>query len=549
VKKELLRTLALVCLSVCIILLYIPVRNFEFLNFDDDLYITQNSLVLQGLSGHTALQAFQQSLAGHYHPLTWLSHMLDTSLFGMNPGAFHLENVLFHALNTGLCFILFASIFSSWQKAFVLAALFGVHPMRIESVAWLSERKDLLSMSLGLTTIISYVRWKLSTKGIWLAASLLCFILSLLAKPTFLTMPALLLLIDGLRGERITWKSILDKIPYGILSCLMAWLVMHTQNADGGLKSLEVVSLSNRLSSACVGYLTYAGKFFFPFGIGIFYPFRIIDPSIAIGAAVILLILTGSAYYVRKHTPEIWLGWIWFIVSLLPMIGLIQIGGQSYADRWSYLSHIGILIACITFFSRYKFFSSKYFWILPTLYFASLTWWNLPFWKDSISIFSHTLEVSPDNFMAHTNLGNALDAAGNLTDATPHFEAAWKLNPLYPEALNNYGRVKASQNNFSEAHALFQKAVEIKPSFIIARYNLGLTHFELGRIVDSAHEWLLVLEQQPHNQQAMQSLQFIHQHNLGQLCDQLMHSGTTAYNDFQQLWLKHLPEHPIPCFS
>jgi tetratricopeptide (TPR) repeat protein len=151
--------------------------------------------------------------------------------------------------------------------------------------------------------------------------------------------------------------------------------------------------------------------------------------------------------------------------------------------------------------------------------------------------------------MAHTNLGNALDAAGNLTDATPHFEAAWKLNPLYPEALNNYGRVKASQNNFSEAHALFQKAVEIKPSFIIARYNLGLTHFELGRIVDSAHEWLLVLEQQPHNQQAMQSLQFIHQHNLGQLCDQLMHSGTTAYNDFQQLWLKHLPEHPIPCFS
>lgn len=535
-------------MAVCIILLYLPVRNFGFLNFDDDLYITQNSLVLQGLSAVTAIQAFQQSLGGHYHPITWLSHMLDTSLFGMNPAAFHLENVFFHALNTILCFLLFVRIFSSWQKAFVLAVLFGVHPMRIESVAWLSERKDVLSMSLGLTAIIMYITWKHSEALRWYVASLICFVLSLLAKPTFMTLPALLLLIDGLRREPITWKSIFDKIPYGIFSCLIAWLVVYTQNVDGGLKSFAEVSLVNRLSSVCVGYITYAVKFFLPLNIGIFYPFRIIEPSVAIAALVVLLMITSAAYYVRNHRPEVWLGWIWFLVSLVPMIGFIQIGGQSYADRWSYLSHLGILIACVAFFSRYHFFSSKFFWLVPTLYFATLTWWNLPFWKDSISIFSHTLDVSPNNFMAHTNLGNALDAAGNLAEATPHFEAAWRLNPLYPEALNNYGRVKASQNNFIEAHELFQSAVDIKPSFIIARYNLGLSHFELGRIVDSAQEWLRILEQQPDHQQALQSLLFLYEHNQRQLCDQFIQSGQSSNSDMPRLWMKHLPQYPFFCF-
>lgn len=517
-KKEPLLFIAPIVIFLLVFCIFWQTKNFEFYNFDDDAYITQNNLVLNGFSIENALLAFQKSFGGHYHPLTWISHMIDVSLFGLNPGSSHLVNVLFHAINSILCFFLARILIKDNLLALFAAIIFAIHPMRLESVVWLSERKDVLSMSFGLSAILFYLKSKNNNVHRNIFFSLLFFILSLLSKPTFITLPFLLLILDAWSVQSFSLKN---KIPYIFLSICFGIIALYTQNLDGGLKSFDAISISNRLTSSSVGYLIYFAKLFFPFGIGIFYPFRTYDPGVGAGAALSLFAITAFVFSKRNSLPNLFYGWIWFLISLLPMIGIVHIGGQGYADRWSYLPHIGLMIG-ITASVKNNFLFKKIFTkILILSFFIILTLINLPHWKNSISIFTHTLKVSPNNFMAHTNLGTALDMEGKLSEAAHHFEEAWRLNPTYPEALNNLGRLRASQSRFAEAEVFFTKAVERNPGFIVARYNLGLTQFELGNIIGATTQWLRVLEQNPNHNQSRQSMNFVFQNRLDSFCAEL----------------------------
>jgi tetratricopeptide (TPR) repeat protein len=539
-KKEQLSLLLPFIIVLIIACLYYPVRNFGFLNFDDDLYITNNALVLEGFSFSNCVQAFQRNLGGHYHPITWISHMIDLSLFGLHPGAHHIVNVFIHCINVILCFYLVLALLKDRRSAFIVSILFAVHPMRIESVAWLSERKDVLSMAFGLGSILCYLHSFKAHYKIWFAASLILFIVSLLSKPTFITMPVLLLLVDNWSGRTIEKRVLLEKLPYVFFAIVSALIVLFAQQSDGGLKSIDTISLVDRFSSVSVGYITYATKLFAPFYLGIFYPFKSYSVIIGILSASALFVITWILYFFRRSQKDLWHGWLWYLVSLVPMIGIVQIGGQSYADRWSYLPHIGILIALVSTLRKVSFFRSAYIWIVVAFYFSFLTYKNLPYWSDSKSIFAHTLEVSPDNFLAHTNLGNAFDAEGNLSQAAPHFEAAYRLNPTYPEASNNLGRLRASQQRFVEAESLFAEAVTRKPSFIIARYNLGLTKYELGRFYEAAQLWVKVFQDEPRYIQAQKSLSFLIQYQMDGLCGQLdQQSGeekTLFFNDVKKIF-------------
>lgn len=513
-------------IAITVFICFFPVRDAGFLNFDDNLYVSENAFVKSGLSAEGINQMLRDTSTGHWHPMTWLSHMLDVELFGMDPGAHHLVNAALHSLNAGLLFLLIFSLSSCLWRSAIVALLFGLHPMRLESVAWLSERKDVLSMFFGIVTTLLYSRYVQHRSKFAFIGSLFFFGCTLAAKPTFVTLPLLLLLIDFWPLRRFSYRAVFEKIPFVALSLIFSLVVIYAQAAGQGLRGLSEISFESRTTSACVGILAYFGKFFLPTGMGIFYPFMKFPPGIGVGAACGIIALTALFLSHLKARPYLTFGWTWFLIALLPVAGFVSIGGQSFADRWSYLPHIGLLIGLIWFaadiFGQLKFGRTAAIalplFIIAVCFFETRR--NLPFWKDSESIFAHTLELYPDNFMAHTNLGIALDAAGSLDSAIPHFEEAVRLNPTYPEALNNLGMARARLGNLSEASSLFQRALGVRADFYVARYNYGLTLADRGDLPGAATEWLRVISYQPNYQAAADSLRTILSRGDSQLCAQ-----------------------------
>ncbi|MBX7144146.1 MAG: tetratricopeptide repeat protein [Oligoflexia bacterium] len=503
-----------------------PVGNFDFINFDDPLYVYKNPVVSRGLTMDGLAYAFSDRSSGHWHPLTWLSHMLDVQLFGLVPGPQHLANALIHAVNVGLLFLLISISSGNPFMAAIAAALFGLHPMRIESVAWISERKDVLSMFFGLSAMCLYV---IAVRGarfrivLWSGVGLL-FCASLLAKPTFVTLPILLLLLDLWPLRRFSWAAVLEKIPFLLISLIFGFAVLAAQQAGDGLRSISEISLSDRIATAAVGCLAYLGKFFWPTGFGVFYPFVRYAPGVAAGATCGILAITVLALRDAASRPYCLFAWGWFLVSLLPLLGFVSIGGQTFADRWTYLPHVGVawggvwLAADILNAGRSPKVALSVS-VCVLLICASMLRANLGYWRDSVALFTHTLEVAPDNFMAHTNIGTALDAQGDLDGAGQHFEEAARLNPTYPEALNNLGSFRARRGRVAEARELFERALKIRPNFDQARFHLGLVLSDLGLPSAAATEWLRLLNYDPGNVQAIQALRFLMSRNQIRPCD------------------------------
>lgn len=492
--------------------LYARTGTFDFLNFDDNEYVTDNPFVRDGLSATNVRAAFTRSRGGHYHPLTWLSHMADVSLFGLRPGPAHLVNAVIHSLTTALLFWLVVRVRPGRAGlAAATALLFGLHPMRIESVAWIAERKDVLALFFTVATLhtwVSHVRRPSAGRYLLVVLTLG---LGLLSKPTVVTVPALLVLFERWPlGRVLSWRGQLrEKLPLLVLAAASVTVTTLAQRADGAM-SVQTFSVDDRVANAAVGTLAYLGKFVWPAGLGIFYPLVHYAPGVGAGAVVALALLTAAVLARARLWPELAFGWLWFLVSPLPVIGLVQFGGQAFADRWSYLPHLGLSLGCCALAARVlpaRTHRPAAVLVIGTL--AVVTAVNLPNWATSERLFRHTLAVSPDNFMAHTNLGNALDAAGRLDEAATHYEEAARLNPTYPEALNNLGTLLARRERMNEAAEHFRRALAIRPDLPLARYNLGLALSRLDRPVEAVTEWLRVLARAPRDARVHPSLAFV----------------------------------------
>lgn len=509
-RSRVLAPLLLVCAIVAV---FWQVSGFEFINFDDPDYVSENPFVIAGLTRASIAWAFSNTLTGHWHPLTWLSHMLDCHLFGLNAGAHHVVNLILHICNALLLYRFLVTTTGARGAALFVALVFGVHPLRIESVVWVSERKDVLSVFFGLISLNLYVRFARTQAATAYALMCVAFVMSLLSKPTFVTLPVILILVDVFpllryRGGSSWWALIREKLPLFFISGIFCGVALLGQFLGGGLQSTSAYPLPDRISSAVVGFTIYLYKLFAAVGLGIFYPFQTYPLGVTCAAGLLLVTLTALACSQLRSRPYIFVGWLWFVVTLLPMAGFIQIGGQSVADRWTYLPHIGLITAIVWGVRDLLKAAPRVQRVLAcgvVVALASVTVVNLPHWRASIPLFLHTLDVSPHNFMAHTNVGDAYLKRDDFDAAEPHLEAAVQLAPHYPEALNNLGVVYAHRERYVEAVRLFSRALFQRPSFTTARYNLGLVQSRLGKNISALNEWVTVMIQQPGYEEARAS--------------------------------------------
>lgn len=499
---------------------FAPVAHFEFINLDDPDYVTENAAVLAGLQLESIRWAFTNFHSGHWHPLTWISHMSDIELFGLErPGAHHLVNVALHLANVLLFFLLARRTTGRTNSSFFAALVFALHPMRIESVAWVAERKDVLSVFFGLLAMSAYIRFAAQRNLLAYLAVFWAFALSLLSKPTFVTLPVLLLLLDywplhrvpavGAGAAKRFAALIFEKLPFFALSLGSSIVTVLAQDAGGALGGMSAYTFDARLANVFVSYQAYLGKFFFPLHLGIFYPFQVYAPGVGCGAFIGLLAVTACVCRVRATHPYVVFSWLWFLVSLLPMIGIIQFGGQAFADRWSYMPHLGLAWGLSMLGANRLAFrrsAAKLLGALVVTLLVCATRYQLQFWSDSETLFRHTIEVSPENFLAADNLGVALDRKGAMAEAKALFETAVRLRPGYAPALNNLGTILAREGDVRQAQGYFMRALASDPHSISARYHLGLTFADTNQIGEALAEWAVVLRQEPGFQRARQSI-------------------------------------------
>lgn len=492
-------------LIVATLALYNPVNRNPFINCDDDRYITENPYIQGGLNWATvkwALTSTQQG--GFWHPLTWLSHALDIQLFRLNPAGHHFVSLLIHSLNLALLFLLLASATRRMWPSFLVAALFAVHPLNVESVAWAAERKNVLSAFFFLAAIGAYGWYALRPRWKRYAAVAGLFLCGLASKPMAVTLPLALLLLDywplervseanettAPKATRLSWGALVaEKIPLMILSVATSLVTLVAQKAAGATRSTAQFSLSVRLQNAVVAYATYVAKIVWPSHLTPVYP----HPGASLSAwqvgtsAAFLLAVTGLALLGgRKY---LLVGWLWFLGTLFPTIGLIQVGDQALADRFAYIPEIGIFVIIIWGLS--EILDAKKValaWravplVVVFLALAATTHRQIGYWRSSHDLWSHALQVTQNNFIAEDNLGGALILEGKEEEAFPHFEAAAQINPDDPMSRSNLGTYYQTHNQMREAVSQYEAAVKLTsdPDLLALTYaNLGAAYRSLG---------------------------------------------------------------------
>jgi tetratricopeptide (TPR) repeat protein len=543
-------------LAFITLVVFLPVGQFSFVNYDDTDYVTENAFVKGGLTAANIHWAFTAFHAGNWHPLAWISHMIDCSLFGPNAGAHHFMSVLFHAANVALLFtLLWRWTARLWPSALV-AALFAWHPLHVESIAWISERKDVLSTFFGLLTLLHYTRFvqEKSQRHFWLA--LLCFALGLMAKPMLVTLPCVLLLLDVWPFKRVQsleyrvqgWgKLVVEKIPFFALtigSCILTFLA---QKQGEAVVSLAKVSLIYRLQNAPVAVVTYLEKFFLPTDLCAIYPMHAkLAPLHVLGAVAVLILITVTAWRWRQDKPYLLVGWLWFIGTLVPVIGLVQVGGQAMADRYTYIPSIGFFFAVVFLAADFaaKILTPKFislgFAAVVALGCIIATEFQLPYWRDSETLFRRALAVTKDNDIALVNLGVALDVQGRFDEALVVYQEAAKLENGRHQVHNNLGNVLdklgrhaeslieyrealrlrpgdallqnaigielAAIRKFDEALAAFAEAMRLNPKLAGPHLETGKTLFKLGRDAEGIQSFRLALQLEPDNYQTLATI-------------------------------------------
>jgi len=460
-----------ICIIVAIFIAYEPLCHNGFVVYDDQQYITENPHITGGITQNSIIWAFTKSHAANWHPLTWISHIIDYQFFGLNPLGYHLVSLLLHIANSLLVFWLFSRMTDAvWASAFI-AAVFALHPLQVESVAWAAERKTVLSGLFWLLTMAAYIRYaKRPSVGRYILLFLV-FGLCIMTKPIVVTLPLALLLLDYWPLCRVKWKRlIIEKIPLLVLSAILSVITFVVQRQGGAVATLEKIPLDARISNMFISYMRYIGKMVWPSQLAVFYPPlpENLPNIIATTCALLFVIVLIFCIYIIPRRKHITTGWLWYIGTLVPMIGLVQAGAQSMANRYMYIPILGLLI--IVAWTVRDIVANRPRWkIIPAvsavviiLLMIILTRTQTKHWQNSLTLFEYALKVTKDNTIAENCYGCALFDAGRGDEAVQHFRRVVKISPFYAEARNNLGQFLLKQGKLDEAIACFNELIRQK---------------------------------------------------------------------------------------
>lgn len=485
------RLLAPALLTAAVLAAFWPALGNDFVNFDDPKYVTENQPVQHGFDAASLRWAWTTDHLATWHPVTWMSHMLDWQLFGPAPAGHHATSVLLHTVNTLLLFLLLERTTGAVWRSALVAALFGVHPLRVESVAWVAERKDVLSTLFWFLTMLAYVGWvRRRGTGRYLLV-VLGLGLGLAAKPMVVTLPLTLLLLDywplgrwhtGADRRTAAWRLVREKLPLVPLVAAASAATLLAGRSGGAVGSLAEYPLAVRVGNAIVSYVAYLGMMLWPRNLAVLYPYPETLPLWKVAAcAALLLVITATAIRARSGRPYLLVGWLWFLGTLVPVIGLVQVGGQALADRYTYVPLVGIFVAAA--------------WLVPTaalrlapaavVLLAALvvqTRVQVGHWRDSVALFTRAIAVEERNPDAHVNLAFGLLARGETERATAHFERALAMWPAHLPARIELGNILLGRGRLEEAVAHFRAAVATHPASGQAHNNLGYALLTQGRL-------------------------------------------------------------------
>ena len=511
-------------LAVAVFVAFGGTLHHAFINFDDPVYVIDNPEVSAGLTAHGIAWAFSHVYASNWHPLTWLSHMLDCQVYGLNAGGHHFTSVLLHAATAILLFRLLQSLTGQmWRSAFA-AALFALHPLRVESVAWIAERKDVLSGLFFVLTTWMYVRYARSAPNVDATANagrrsptrryiwmLVFFACGLMAKPMLVTLPLVLLLLDywplrrfpAAGGTVPVTRLLAEKLPLLALAGLASGVTLLAQTT--ARKSLEEITLPARVGNALVSYTTYVEQMLWPTRLAVLYPFSASDigPARLVVAAIVLVGVSVAAVALRRRRPYLLVGWAWYAIMLIPVSGLVWVGAQAHADRYTYLPEIGLGVALtwgvaelgVARNAQRKILGTVAAIVLVALLVATRR--QSAFWRESVTLWTHTLACTSDNSVAHNNLANALVRAGDADAAIPHYEAALQIKPEYAEAHYNLGSALLGKGQVDEAIGHYHTALQLDPSYVDAHNNLGNALSSQQRWDEAIAEYRAALQLKP----------------------------------------------------
>jgi len=492
-------------LLLAILTVYAQTGSHDFVDYDDPIYVGGNPHVRDGLSWNGVAWAFTSLDDSNWFPLTRLSHMLDCQLFGLDAGRHHWTNLLLHAASSLLLFAILKRITRArWPSAFVAFA-FALHPLHVESVAWIAERKDVLSAFFGLLTIWAYVDYVERPSPLRYALMTAAFVCGLMSKPMIVTLPFVLLLLDYWPLGRLSVRAALEKIPLIALSIAGSIVTFLAQSRGRSVATLARFPLELRLENVLISYVAYLEKFFWPSKLAVFYPYPDAFPAwqwmlaAAVLAAVTLVTLIG-----RNRRPYLITGWFWYLGTLVPVIGLVQIGQQTRADRYTYLPMIGVtmMIAWAAAegarFRRPIVCSAA----VAGIAWCVLTWRNLEYWQNSEALFTHAINVTGQNYVAYNNLGGVRRRQGRWDDAVSDFAAAVRIQPGNPEAQDNLGEALTTVGRIDEAASHLRQAIQLQPDYAKAHIDLGSALVRAGRMEDALAEFHEALRLDPENREA-----------------------------------------------
>lgn len=490
-----------IVLSIVILAVYGQVSHFDFISLDDVVYVTQNAHIKSGITSYNIRWAFTTIYAGFWHPLTWLSLMLDYQLYGLHAYGYHLTNVILHIMSTLLLFWLFHRMTGAFWQSFFVSAFFALHPLRVESVAWIAERKDVLSGFFWMLTLCLYVFYTEKPAIRRYALVLFSFVLALMSKPIAVTLPLVMILLDywplsrykiGIEFQNsnpVLWQ-LKEKILLFILSIFFSFLTFYAQLG----KDIHdwPFPLKSRIINALGAFVFYLGKIFWPQDLAVCYPFLVqISPWQVMGVSL-SLVVSAAVILLMKRFPYLFVGWFWYVIVILPVIGIIPVGNNAMADRYIYLPSLGISIMLawgVPLLFKNKISHANI--VLPAALFiiiiiSLLTWRQCGYWKNNISLFSHAIQVTKDNHIAHNNLGAALSAQGKTKEAHDHFNEAIRIKPDYAAGYraienNNQGIHYSRLGRYDLAKRYYDEAIKQKPDYAPAYYNRGSLYMNSGQ--------------------------------------------------------------------
>jgi len=507
---------------------YLQVGGFEFVDYDDTAYVTDNSHVQGGLTRPAVVWAATTQYFANWHPLTWLSHMLDCELFGMKAGLHHLTNVALHIANTLLLFAVLLKMTGKTGRSGFVAAAFALHPLHVDSVAWISERKDVLSSLGWMLCIYAYIGYAQRKNAGWYLLSLMFFVLGLTAKPMLVTLPFVLLLLDYWPLNR--WKSaqsnagfekinqpagistsqasesiyrlIREKIPFLILSAISCVVTFLAQRSGGAVESFERLPFGLRVENALVSYIKYMSKTIWPSDLAVFYPHLRghLPWWQAAGAGLVILVITIGIIFPGRRYRWLAVGWLWFLGTLMPVIGMIQVGDQAMADRYTYIPIIGLFIIAAWGMEqllsrwRYKKIGLGAAWAGAVLAMMAVTDRQVGYWRNSFTLFNHALAVTDNNYVAHNGLGTEYFKQGNYDQALFHYQETLRISPGHPDAPGNLGLTLLQLGRFEEAAGQFRLALARKGDIQKWHWGLGAALQKMGKPDEAIEQYQQALE-------------------------------------------------------